>query len=200
MKTRTRLAPFCSPFRRTPLFSQPLDLDLLSKKKKKKPSAKRFMPGYKPQRGIATRQSKLSKWKGGIFFCSLSRLFSLGRRKPERPRKTFCSNLSLSLSRARASLSPPLFPPCSSKHSHNENRKIEIFKTKTESAWKLFVYTTLTLLAAASTFPSGFFLHTPDFWKGCTKFPPCNYQITRPMGLVYALELGEFFFGGGGVF
>ena len=125
MRRDQRSHPLPLSFRRLPpslnlSTSRPRPLSF----KKKKPSAKRFLPGYKPQRGVATRQSRLSNWK--------------------------------------------------------------------ESAWKLFVYSALTFLAAASTFPSGFFLHTPDFWEGCTKFPPCNYAIARPMGLVYALELGEF--------
>ena len=113
--------------------------------------------------------------------------FPLRRTNGRNEGETLLSSLSLfpfPLSRADSSkislVSLSLFL------SHTESNQ------KTESAWKLFVYFTLTALAAASTAPFGFFLHTPDFWKGCTAFPPCNYQITRPMGLAYALELGEF--------
>jgi len=101
-------------------------------------------------------------------------------------------SLSLSLSLCRPRLS--LFPlPHQKKKRNPFSPKIQQlpFSNTSESAWKLFVYFSLTALAAASTAPFGFFLHTPDFWRGCTKFPPCNYAITRPMGLAYALELGE---------
>ena len=105
------------------------------------------------------------------------------------PRASVAPSLSLSLfpfPLSRADSSKISLVSLSLFLSHTESNQ------KTESAWKLFVYFTLTALAAASTAPFGFFLHTPDFWKGCTAFPPCNYQITRPMGLAYALELGEF--------
>jgi len=156
------------------------------------PSAKRFLPGYKPQRGIATRQSKLSKWKGGSFFGGATLLSVEGQTEGTRGKLFFLPSLSsLSLSLfpfplSRADSSKISLVSLSLFLSHTESNQ------KTESAWKLFVYFTLTALAAASTAPFGFFLHTPDFWKGCTAFPPCNYQITRPMGLAYALELGEF--------
>ena len=118
------------------------------------------------------------------------------KKQRERPRggsslSTSPFSLSLSLSRARLPriLSPFLSLTNSETNAEQQTPKNQ--KLTTESAWKLFVYFTLTALAAASTAPFGFFLHTPDFWQGCTKFPPCNYQITRPMGLAYALELGE---------
>ena len=81
------------------------------------PSAKRFLPGYKPQRGIATRQSKLSKWKGGSFFGGATLLSVEKDERKERGGNPSFFPLSLpfpSLSSLSLSLSPtPLkFPSC----------------------------------------------------------------------------------------
>ena len=81
------------------------------------PSAKRFLPGYKPQRGIATRQSKLSKWKGGSFFGGATLLSVEKDERKERGGNSSFFPLSLpfpSLSSLSLSLAPtPLkFPSC----------------------------------------------------------------------------------------
>lgn len=45
-----------------------------------------------------------------------------------------------------------------------------------------------------SSFPSifSFFLYTPDFWRGCTTFPPCNFVIGRGIALIYVFELSFY--------
>ena len=37
-----------------------------------------------------------------------------------------------------------------------------------------------------------FFTDTRYFWLGCTEFPPCNYEVSRGLRLLYALELGYY--------
>ena len=46
---------------------------------------------------------------------------------------------------------------------------------------------------SSPSFPRfSFFLYTPDFWRGCTTFPPCNYVIGRGISLIYVFELSFY--------
>jgi len=37
-----------------------------------------------------------------------------------------------------------------------------------------------------------FFTDTRYFWLGCTRFPPCNYPVSRSLRLLYCLQLGFY--------
>ncbi|CAL8465112.1 g4647 [Coccomyxa elongata] len=66
-----------------------------------------------------------------------------------------------------------------------------LYKYK-ESFWKASVYTVLVILGIYVSFNESFFTDTRYFWLGCTEFPPCNYEVSRGLRLLYALELGYY--------
>ena len=37
-----------------------------------------------------------------------------------------------------------------------------------------------------------FFTDTRYFWLGCTRFPPCNYLVSRGLRLLYCLQMGFY--------
>lgn len=63
----------------------------------------------------------------------------------------------------------------------------------TESFWKMTVYAAFTTLAAVAAAASGI-LHFDgaEFWRGCTRFPPCNFPPAPLIYAIYALELGFY--------
>ena len=62
-----------------------------------------------------------------------------------------------------------------------------------ESFWKMTVYTAFTLLALAAAAASGILhLDVVEFWRGCNRFPPCNFPLARAIHAAYAVELGFY--------
>lgn len=55
------------------------------------------------------------------------------------------------------------------------------------------VYAAFTALAAAAGAASGI-LHFDgaEFWRGCTRFPPCNFPPAPLIHALYAVELGFY--------
>ncbi|CAL5229488.1 g12821 [Coccomyxa viridis] len=72
-----------------------------------------------------------------------------------------------------------------------EDLNSRLFKYK-ESFWKAAVYTVLVALGVYVSINESFFTDTRYFWLGCTEFPPCNYEVSRGLRLLYALELGYY--------
>jgi len=61
-----------------------------------------------------------------------------------------------------------------------------------EAAWKATFYFSVIVLGYNIIKHEKFVKDTSYFWRGCNRFPPCNYGVPLLMRLLYSLELGFY--------